>query len=652
VEAGDLAGWIDFVRRWTEGLPMPVADVDEWATIEPHDRERVVVAALRYVQGFDAPDLGWLDIPDVFPRSTIAARAALQLIAATRPAFLDAIAEPALRRWCPVLVAVPFPPMSDAERTELISRCATFDELATTIVRVARRDNRRGSHVGVLYELPRSLPEPLHATLLLVAPEFGDDEFEDAVELLLRAGNERVRDLARTAVRDAVPARAARAARVLLPREPAQWSMVITRMQHERDFVDVFVPLVVDHEVMEESPLRSLTAQRAAELFLVLLRQYPPADDPRGSQGMLTLPDYIERLRLSITSMLVEAGSADAVRALEWLLDQEPGLETLRYRLIEAKQKLADAVWMPIPVEELWSTLTPGDEAATRSRGDQASETVPPVTLSSSQRRDVGRDEISALCAGVHILVETATSIETAAVHAAMLPLPGEQALVVGSIGVATYTIGTLGNYAVAHFQSDMGNEGPNAAQLATNDAIREMQPKLLLLIGNAFGLQPGKQRLGDVLVAQHMTSYEMVKLRPESVEERGETLRADATLIERVQAHGRTWQLQRADGSLVAFHIGRMLSGAKLVNNRNFRDELTRRFPMAIGGEMEGLGAYAAAFRDHVPVLLAKGICDWADGTKNDLAQPFAAMAATDLIRHTMSKPDAFAALGIPARR
>src|SRR6185295_10440040 len=98
------------------------------------------------------------------------------------------------------------------------------------------------------------------------------------------------------------------------------------------------------------------------------------------------------------------------------------------------------------------------------------------------------------LLANVHVLVETATHVETAAVHASMKPLAGEDALVVGSVGIATYTIGMLGNYAVAHFQSDMGNESPHGSPLATNEAIVETRPQLVLLVGIAFGLQPAKQ--------------------------------------------------------------------------------------------------------------------------------------------------------------
>ena len=95
---------------------------------------------------------------------------------------------------------------------------------------------------------------------------------------------------------------------------------------------------------------------------------------------------------------------------------------------------------------------------------------------------------------------------------------------------------------------------------------------------------------------------------------------------------------------------LGQVVSGAKLINSREFRDWLSQRFPSALGGEMEGIGAYAAAHRKSVPVLLVKAICDWADGLKNDRAQPFAAAAAASIVQHVLAKPDSLRALGVPS--
>lgn len=713
-EAGETGCWIDFVYRWGRGFPTRIADVDEWATLAPADRERIVLAGLRYLADFEAPNPSWLDDANSFPWSAAAARMALQMIAATRPAFLGTIEERVWRTWCPVLVALTHPSLTSSERSDLVHRCASFEELADTIVKVVRRDSQRGDYVSAIRELPDPVPAPLQVPLLSLAPDLGDVAFEEMVELLGRGGDQGACELARVALRDAAPERAARAARVILPHDPEQWSVVVERMQRDPAFTAAFAPLLSFPEDTRDNPFANVGEQQAAEICLAALRQYPREEDAPLPDGTFGLIDHVERLARRMISVLVERGTEAAVRALEWLAVQEPAL---RFHLIEAKQKHADKAWRPLSLDDLWKTLNleettnvesgddadrcvislrPGSdpmpikrlliprlpaitvdgeqlvavaaqdaipglvafiESAARLRdsvltmrvsGEVVFETVRDVVLASPERRDAGAGEIMAMLRDVHVLLETATNVETAAVHAAMKPVPGETALVVGSVGVATYTIGLLGNYAVAHLQTDMGNESPNAAQLATNDAIRDTNPKLVLLVGIAFGLQRKKQRLGDVLVAQHVRSYEMIKLRPDSIEERGETLRADTTMVERIRAHGRSWTFPRADGSAAAFHVGDMLSGDKLVNSREFRDTLVRRFATALGGEMEGVGAYAAASRHRVPVLLVKAICDWADGAKNDRAQSFAAAAATDLVRHVLAKPDVLAALGI----
>ena len=105
-------------------------------------------------------------------------------------------------------------------------------------------------------------------------------------------------------------------------------------------------------------------------------------------------------------------------------------------------------------------------------------------------------------------------------------------------------------------------------------------------------------------------------------------------------------WKFKRYDG-YVKMVAGAMLSGEKLVNNREFRDRLKERFPEAIGGEMEGIGAYAAASRRNTEIILVKGICDWADGHKNDVAQPFAGHAAVSLACHVLAKADVLKELG-----
>ena len=60
----------------------------------------------------------------------------------------------------------------------------------------------------------------------------------------------------------------------------------------------------------------------------------------------------------------------------------------------------------------------------------------------------------------------------------------------------------------------------------------------------------------------------------------------------------------------------------------------------------MEGHAAYAAAQLSGVETILVKAICDWADGDKNDHAQPFAMDMAVDACHHLLSKPHVLSSL------
>lgn len=108
-------------------------------------------------------------------------------------------------------------------------------------------------------------------------------------------------------------------------------------------------------------------------------------------------------------------------------------------------------------------------------------------------------------------------------------------------------------------------------------------------------------------------------------------------------------WHLSCGKRSVKVFQ-GLLLSGEKLIDNRVFRDRLAKAFPTAVGGEMEGAGAYAAAGEKGREMILVKAVCDWADGHKNDRAQLFAAFTAVSLVAHILGKPDALADFGARA--
>jgi nucleoside phosphorylase len=273
-------------------------------------------------------------------------------------------------------------------------------------------------------------------------------------------------------------------------------------------------------------------------------------------------------------------------------------------------------------------------------------EWVPNTEFRDLPTRDIDRSNTEGLLRRVDLLLVTVTPVERRAVLSHLWPLPDADAVLTGSLDLITYRFGQFGRYRAVHVQSTMGSGGSRGAALTTHEAIQRAQPKAVLVLGIAFGASRSKYHLGDVLVAERIAPYEFAKLTAEDAHHRGQHLSAGVYLAERFTNRRDDWRHSRGVG-FVDVHHGLMLSGEKVIDGQTFRDALLQHYPMAIGGEMEGSGAYAAAERHRTQILLVKGICDWADGHKNDRAQAFAADAAVSLAEHVLSKPDILTELG-----
>ncbi len=263
---------------------------------------------------------------------------------------------------------------------------------------------------------------------------------------------------------------------------------------------------------------------------------------------------------------------------------------------------------------------------------------VPSTSFAPPPRfEDVSPEELKALLPQVDVVLLTTTEVERQALYEALKPFPGRAGLIEGALHNNTYRLGQFGRYVVAHVQSTMGSQARDGSMLTVRDAISEISPKAVVIIGIAFGLRPEKQRLGDVIIAETVVPYELQRVGEKTVH-RGQPLACGPILSERFRTRREDWSLARGEDVVRVFQ-GPLLSGEKLTDNHAFRDALTEAFPTAHAGEMEGAGAYAVTERMGVEVILVKAICDWADGTKSDRAQPFAARAAVSLSQHVLAK-------------
>jgi nucleoside phosphorylase len=261
---------------------------------------------------------------------------------------------------------------------------------------------------------------------------------------------------------------------------------------------------------------------------------------------------------------------------------------------------------------------------------------------------DLTAGRAASLRDAVDLLVVTATEVERDAVLARLRPLRAQKTVLQGAVGPSTYYLGALGAQGVALTLCRMGAVGSGASRAVVAEACALWAPRAVVMVGIAFGKDPEKQRIGDVLVASQILSYEEQRVGART-EFRGPAGEASRTLVDRFR-NVVGWAFSRGDGTACKHKVGAVLSGEKLVDDAGFKAALFAQFPHALGGEMEGRGLYAAASEAKVDWILVKAICDWGDGSKHDGDQPLAAAAAVDLMCAALGGKGALDGLAKPA--
>ncbi len=166
---------------------------------------------------------------------------------------------------------------------------------------------------------------------------------------------------------------------------------------------------------------------------------------------------------------------------------------------------------------------------------------------------------------------------------------------------------------------------------------IDVFQPRAIIAVGIAFGMDSKKQHIGDVLISEFIVPYELARVNQNgSITPRGPRPVASKHLTDwfhQVDAY-----LNKEDGVEYAKrNFGGIFSGDKLIDNQDYRDQLAQMDSTAIGGEMEGTGLFHACEASKTDWIIVKAICDFADGNKGknkEANQIAAAKNAASLVK------------------
>ncbi|HEY6764916.1 MAG TPA: hypothetical protein VI386_09095 [Candidatus Sulfotelmatobacter sp.] len=118
---------------------------------------------------------------------------------------------------------------------------------------------------------------------------------------------------------------------------------------------------------------------------------------------------------------------------------------------------------------------------------------------------------------------------------------------------------------------SEMGTATIGGSLPTVLEGIRDFQPKAVIGVGIAFGMDEGDQVIGDVLVSTQLFMYEPSKVGtdPEGpvIFHRGDISHAPRRLITLMRVADLGWKPARVQ-------FGLFVTGEKLIDNREFRDK------------------------------------------------------------------------------
>lgn len=200
----------------------------------------------------------------------------------------------------------------------------------------------------------------------------------------------------------------------------------------------------------------------------------------------------------------------------------------------------------------------------------------------------------------------------------------------------------------IAVIQCSMGSSNPDGSLIKVKDAVPVLRPKAVFCVGYCGGLNTKKAKLGDVIVSSKLITYAFNKQGNNGIIDRSRIVdpsRNIATLIPNIGDGWKAPLVNAEDLNVTVRNDGVFLSGPEVVDNKERRDQLMKRFPDATAIEMEGEGLFPAARNLGIEWIVIKGVSDYADGNKSgtDSWRLFASVMAASLVAHFLCRGHLF---------
>ena len=386
LEAGDTAAWwqcnrILTVEPGSNVIREPPEDdltrFPGWQLLAADEQARLVAGAERFLVEATADTEQWLGT-NTLPSPQLAGYRAAALLARKAPSRLEALPDPAWAEWAALLLRYPVMSYEDGAETKTTLVRLAYRHAPNEVIAAARRLILKASQEGNGW-FERDFVAPCWDERLadafadlLAEEQLGDAVFGDVLGLLIErssaAGLRIATELLADDARRTHPNRALQASASLLHHHLANaWPEIWQTVQNDQEYGrNLFLHLAYTDRVQRFVP----DAESLADLYIWLMEQFPPEEDPVHEAFEAHAVDARESLgrwRDEQLTALAQLGTPAAVAAVERIVAQFPERPGLRQVLLDAEERMRQNTWIPLQPAQLLALLASQDARLVQS---------------------------------------------------------------------------------------------------------------------------------------------------------------------------------------------------------------------------------------------------------------------------------------------
>lgn len=399
-EAGDtdafwhLNCYMMFDEEWftkASEFDWDLTDHPGWQAADDTTRARIVEAAERYLHEGDPVSEDWLGKKSQH-RPALAGYRALRLMQVRRPEVLNDLSSEVWEKWTPTVLDVlnyPYPGLDYEEEDlhlDLVAEAyrASPDKVIETTLFLIDADGGSRDYQLVTRNLKKCWDDRVAGALLEKAKDERLEPYFLAMLLdgLLNYGSDAAEELARSIVAsdhgdEERRERALIAARALIFKtEGSSWSFLWPIMQSDTDFARKIIESIASDDRHSGVPQSRISEEQVADLYIWMVRQYPPSEYFRALRSSRTLTtiglkESLGMWRDDLLRHLQTRGTARAVQEIRRVASELPEQKgSLKWTIYAAENETRWKTWAaPEPQDVL--TLTSGEAKRLIQSGDQ-----------------------------------------------------------------------------------------------------------------------------------------------------------------------------------------------------------------------------------------------------------------------------------------